>query len=111
MKRQTFTRRLLQKLFSLVLLTGILSGAFSATLIDDKGEIVGKNLSGTPEAEGIFRTITVRKPFQKGGWKLKLQSRYLLIISQKILPKNKVELFRSDTYSKNGHERKSTTFI
>lgn len=57
---------------SLILYT---SPNVSATLIDDKGEIVGKSLSGTPEAAEIFRTITVKKPFQSGKWKLKLESR------------------------------------
>ena len=49
----------------------------SATLIDDKGETVGKNLVETAEANEIFRTITVKKSFQSGKWKLKLESRDL----------------------------------
>lgn len=59
-------------IFSLVLYT---SPDVSATLMDEKGEIVGKNLAGSPEAAGIFRTITIRKPFNKSKWKLKLESR------------------------------------
>lgn len=47
----------------------------SATLIDDKGEITGQNTAGTPESVAAFRTITVKNPFQKGSWKLKLESR------------------------------------
>jgi hypothetical protein len=58
--------------FSLVLYT---TPNVSATLIDDKGEIVGKNLAGSPEAAEIFRTITVKKAFQNGKWKLRLENR------------------------------------
>ena len=47
----------------------------SATLTDANGAIVGKNLAGTPEANQTFRLIGVDKPFQKGTWKLKLESR------------------------------------
>lgn len=47
----------------------------SATLIETGGTIAGKNLAGTPEAAGTFRLIGVDKPFQKGIWKLKLESR------------------------------------
>lgn len=47
----------------------------SATLTDTSGSIVGKNLAGTPEAEGTFRTITVNKPIRTGTWKLKLENR------------------------------------
>jgi hypothetical protein len=46
----------------------------SATLIDSSGAIAGKNLAGTPEAGNTFRLINVDKPFQKGTWKLKLES-------------------------------------
>ncbi len=46
----------------------------SATLTDTNGVIADKNLFGTPEAEGIFRTMRVKKTFQKGVWKLKLES-------------------------------------
>lgn len=47
----------------------------SATLIDDKGEIVGTNLADSPEAADIFRTITVKKQLQTGKWKLRLENR------------------------------------
>lgn len=47
----------------------------SATLIENNGTIAGKNLAGTPEAANAFRSIDVEKPFQKGTWKLKLESR------------------------------------
>jgi triacylglycerol esterase/lipase EstA (alpha/beta hydrolase family) len=47
----------------------------SATLLDEKGEIVGKNAAGGTDAAMTFRTITVKKPFANGTWKLKLESR------------------------------------
>lgn len=47
----------------------------SATLLDANGTILGKNLMGTPEANQTFRLISVDKPFQKGTWKLKLESK------------------------------------
>ena len=47
----------------------------SATLSDETGAVVGKNLTGTPEAAEIFRTITVKKAFQNGKWKLRLENR------------------------------------
>jgi pimeloyl-ACP methyl ester carboxylesterase len=46
----------------------------SATLIDDKGAVVGANLTGTPEAGQIFRSIVVGRPVAKGQWTLKLQN-------------------------------------
>lgn len=47
----------------------------SATLLDEQGEIVGKNLAGSAEAAQIFRTITVKKSFQSGKWKLRIENR------------------------------------
>lgn len=47
----------------------------SATLLDSNGTIAGKNLAGTPEANQTFRLISVDKAFQKGTWKLKLESK------------------------------------
>jgi hypothetical protein len=58
--------------FSLVLSA---SPNVSATLLNEKGEVVGKSLTGTPEASAAFRTITVRNAFPNGKWKLKLESR------------------------------------
>lgn len=46
----------------------------SATLYDDLGKVAGKIIAGTPEAEGNFRTITVKRPFESGTWKLRLDS-------------------------------------
>jgi len=47
----------------------------SATLSETNGTVAGKTLAGTPEAANTFRLISVDKPFQKGTWKLKLESR------------------------------------
>jgi len=47
----------------------------SATLTEADGTIAGKNLAGTPEAANTFRSIGVDKPFSKGIWKLKFESR------------------------------------
>jgi len=57
--------------FSLVLFGSV---DVSATLIDDKGQIVGKNLAGTAEALELFRTINVKGPFNAAKWKLRLES-------------------------------------
>ena len=47
----------------------------SATLIESNETIAGKNLAETLEAAQTFRSISVEKPFQKGTWKLKLESK------------------------------------
>lgn len=46
----------------------------SATLFNEKGEIVGKNLAKTPEAGGWFRSIFHDKPTTKATWKLRLEN-------------------------------------
>ncbi|MET0754108.1 MAG: choice-of-anchor X domain-containing protein [Pyrinomonadaceae bacterium] len=46
----------------------------SATLIDEKGAIVGKNLAGTEIAKMIFRPIFTIRPVTGGTWKLKLEN-------------------------------------
>ncbi len=46
----------------------------SATLFNDKGVIVGKNLTNTPEANAWFRSIYYNKPTVAGTWKLKLEN-------------------------------------
>ncbi len=48
--------------------------AVSATLYDDKGTIVGKNLTKTPEANAWFRSIYFDKAVTKSTWKLKLEN-------------------------------------
>jgi pimeloyl-ACP methyl ester carboxylesterase len=46
----------------------------SATLIDDKGAVVGKNLAKTPEAAAWFRSMYIDKNVTAGVWKLKLEN-------------------------------------
>lgn len=46
----------------------------SATLFNDKGAEVGKNLAKTPEANAWFRSIFVETGTAAGTWKLKLEN-------------------------------------
>ena len=46
----------------------------SATLFNDKGAIVGKNLTKTPESAAWFRSIYVDKDIPGGTWKVKLEN-------------------------------------
>lgn len=46
----------------------------SATFVNDKGAIVGKNLSGSTESKAFFRTIFFDKAVGNGTWKLKLEN-------------------------------------
>lgn len=46
----------------------------SATLVDDKGVVVGKNVTKTPEAAAWFRSIFFNKPTTAGTWKLQLEN-------------------------------------
>jgi pimeloyl-ACP methyl ester carboxylesterase len=46
----------------------------SATLFDEKGSVVGKNLAGTPEASGFFRTIFDDRGVTASTWKLRLEN-------------------------------------
>jgi pimeloyl-ACP methyl ester carboxylesterase len=55
-------------------LTFMADASVSATLVDNKGAISGKNLTKTPEANGWFRSIFVNKPVTAGTWKLKLEN-------------------------------------
>lgn len=48
----------------------------SATLYNDKGEIVGRNSAKTPEANAWFRSIYVDKNITGGTWKLKLENNF-----------------------------------
>ena len=48
----------------------------SATLYNEKGEIVGKNLAKMPEANAWFRSIYVDKNVTAGTWKLKLENTF-----------------------------------
>ncbi len=55
-------------------LTFMADSNISATLFNEKGEIVGKNLTKTPEANLWFRSIFYDKPTTKTTWKLKLEN-------------------------------------
>jgi hypothetical protein len=55
-------------------LTFMAESDVSATLFNDKGVIVGKNLTKTPEANAWFRSIYIDKPTTAGTWKLKLEN-------------------------------------
>ena len=55
-------------------LTFMASPEISATLYNEKGEIVDKNLTKTPEANAWFRSIFVDKKVAGGTWKLKLEN-------------------------------------
>ena len=55
-------------------LTFMAASDVSATLLNDKGAIVGKNLTKTPEAGSLFRSIYFDKPTTAGTWKLKLEN-------------------------------------
>jgi len=55
-------------------LTFMASPEISATLVNDKGEIVGKNLTKTPEASAWFRSIYIDKNVTAGTWKMKLEN-------------------------------------
>ncbi len=48
--------------------------AVSATLVDNKGAIVGKSAANSPEANADFRTISIDKPAAGGSLKLKLEN-------------------------------------
>jgi hypothetical protein len=55
-------------------LTFMADAQISATLYNDKGVIVGKNITKTPEANSWFRSIFVDKGVTSGTWKLKLEN-------------------------------------
>ena len=46
----------------------------SATLFDERGAARGKNLAGSPESKGFFRTIYVERVAGGTTWKLKLEN-------------------------------------
>jgi hypothetical protein len=50
------------------------SPSISATLVDDKGIVVGTNLADSPEGRGWFRSIFYDKPVTAGTWKLHVQN-------------------------------------
>ena len=55
-------------------LTFMANAQISATLVSDKGILIGKNLTKTPEANTWFRSIFFDKPTTAGTWKLKLEN-------------------------------------
>lgn len=55
-------------------LTFMADPKISATLYNEKGEIVGKNLTDSREANLWFRSIFYNKPTAKANWKLKLEN-------------------------------------
>jgi hypothetical protein len=55
-------------------LTFMASSDVSATLVNDKGVVVGKNASDLPESRAFFRSIYFDKSVQNGMWKLKLEN-------------------------------------
>ena len=55
-------------------LTFMAPSTVSATLLDQSGVVVGKNLTGSPEAAQWFRSIFVDKPTSVSTWKLKLEN-------------------------------------
>ena len=55
-------------------LTFVAASKVSATLTDDKGAVVGANLTGKPEASQIFRSLYVDRPVAKANWTLTLQN-------------------------------------
>ena len=55
-------------------MTFVAATKVSATLTDDKGVVVGANLTGKPEATQLFRSIHIDRPITKGTWTLTLQN-------------------------------------
>jgi pimeloyl-ACP methyl ester carboxylesterase len=53
-------------------ITFMASSEVSASLYDEKGTLVAKNLAKTAEARAAFRSLYVDKPVTAGTWKLKL---------------------------------------
>ncbi len=55
-------------------LTFMAPNEVSATLFNQNGVILGKNLAKTPESFGWFRSIFIDKPVASGNWKLRLEN-------------------------------------
>jgi hypothetical protein len=53
---------------------GYLANEISATLVNDKGIVVGKSLAKTPAANAWFRSIYFEKGVAAGTWKLKVEN-------------------------------------
>jgi pimeloyl-ACP methyl ester carboxylesterase len=54
--------------------TFMADASVSATLFDERGATRGKNLAGSPESKGFFRTIFVERVEGGARWKLKLEN-------------------------------------
>lgn len=46
----------------------------SATLMNERGTVIAKNLAGTPQANAWFRSLFIETAVQAGTWKLKLEN-------------------------------------
>lgn len=55
-------------------LTFVAATNVSATLIDDKGAVIGTNRTGTPEASQVFRSFFVARQVTRGNWTLTLRN-------------------------------------
>ena len=54
--------------------TFMADASVSATLFDERGAARGKNLAGSPESKGFFRTIFIERVAGGATWKLKLEN-------------------------------------
>ena len=55
-------------------LTFMAANTVSASLLDQSGVVIGKNLSGSPESTQWFRSIFIDKPVTAATWKLRLEN-------------------------------------
>lgn len=55
-------------------LTFMAAPSVSVTLVDNQGAVMGKNLAGSPESRGLFRSIYVDTPVGHGTWKLRVEN-------------------------------------
>ncbi len=55
-------------------ITFMADAKISATLVDDKGVTVGKNIADSPQSRGWFRSIYVDRPAAPGTWRLHLEN-------------------------------------
>lgn len=55
-------------------MTFVAASTVSATLADDKGAVVGENLTGKPEASQLFRSFFADRPVARTNWILTLQN-------------------------------------
>ncbi|WP_447727069.1 esterase/lipase family protein [Sphingomonas koreensis] len=54
--------------------TFVAATTVSATLADDKGAVADTNLTGTPKASQLFRSLFVDRPIARGNWTLTLKN-------------------------------------